>query len=123
MNSFKWNRATSVASVFVLGLLLAGCKGIPLKAEKEARQQVQTASGTYRPNGQKPPLRMLTANSSLADILTYALLKQPKVEAAYFDWLASGVLEPRGPKPEGCSGLPPKGSPCPHSWRPGFAPG
>jgi outer membrane protein TolC len=70
-------------------LLLAGCKGIPVKGEKEARQQAQSVAGTYRPNGQKPTLPVLTTNAGLADFLTYALLNQPKVEATYFDWLAS----------------------------------
>ena len=32
---------------------------------------------------------VLTTNSSLSEFLTYALLNQPKVEATYFDWLAS----------------------------------
>ncbi len=68
---------------------LAGCKGFPVKGEKEARQQVQTVSGSYRPNGKKPTLPVLTTNSSLADFLTYALLNQPQVEATYFDWVAS----------------------------------
>ncbi|HRZ45572.1 MAG TPA: TolC family protein [Candidatus Paceibacterota bacterium] len=70
-------------------VLLAGCRGIPVKGEKEARQQVADVSMTYRPNGQKPTLPTLTTNSTLGDFLTYALLNQPKVEATYFDWLAS----------------------------------
>ena len=70
-------------------ILLAGCKGFPVKGEKEARQQTKDVTDHYRPNGQKPPLPTLTTNSSLSDFLTYALLNQPKVEAAYFDWLAS----------------------------------
>jgi outer membrane protein, heavy metal efflux system len=70
-------------------LVLAGCKGVPVQGEKEARQQVAGESRTYRPNGQKPTLPTLTTNSSLGDFLTYALLNQPKVEAAYFEWVAS----------------------------------
>ena len=69
--------------------MLAGCKGMPVKGEKEARQQVQAAGGTYRPNGQKPALPVLTDQSSLSNFLTYALLNDPRVEAAYFDWLGS----------------------------------
>jgi len=89
MISFKLMRAYVAAGVLFLALLLAGCKGMALKGEKEARQQVQSVSETYRPKGQKPPLPLLTTNSGLADFLTYALLNQPKVEATYFDWLAS----------------------------------
>jgi outer membrane protein TolC len=70
-------------------ILLPGCKGFPVKGEKEARKQAQDVTDHYRPNGQKPSLPTLTTNSSLSDFLTYALLNQPKVEAAYFDWLAS----------------------------------
>ena len=73
----------------VIAILLPGCKGVPVKGEKEARKQVQDVSATYRPNGQKPNLPTLTTNSTLRDFLTYALLNQPKVEAAYFDWVAS----------------------------------
>ena len=76
-------------SALGLLVLLAGCKGLPVKGEKEARQQVAEASQNYRPKGQKPALPTLTTNSSLADFLTYALLNQPKVEATYFDWLAA----------------------------------
>ena len=83
LSEFGWTCAA-------LGLvLLAGCKGPLVKGEKEARQQVQTVSQTYRPNGSRPTLPVLSTNSSLGDYLTYALLNQPKVEAAYYDWLAS----------------------------------
>ena len=73
----------------ILLLLLAGCKGTPTKGEKEARQQVRAVAGSYRPEGRKPELPVLTSQSSLSNLLTYALLNQPQVEAAYFDWLAS----------------------------------
>src|SRR5580765_233652 len=72
-----------------LASLLAGCRGTLVQGEKEARQQVQQVTEQYRPNGQKPPLPVLGPDSALSDYLTYALLNQPKVEAAYFDWLAS----------------------------------
>jgi len=75
--------------MLILLVLLAGCKGTPTQGEKEARRQVEAVAGAYRPKGRKPELPVLTTNSSLADFLTYALLNQPQVEAAYFDWLAS----------------------------------
>jgi outer membrane protein TolC len=78
-----------VLGALAAAILLSGCKGIQMKEEKEARQKVAEASRAYRPNGQKPALPTLTANSTLGDFLTYALLNQPRVEAAYFDWLAS----------------------------------
>ena len=69
-------------TTLILLALLAGCKGTPTTSEKEARRQVQAVAGSYRPNGQKPELPTLTTNSSLSNFLTYALLNQPKVEAA-----------------------------------------
>ncbi|HWW03311.1 MAG TPA: TolC family protein [Candidatus Acidoferrum sp.] len=81
--------ALAITGVSAAALLLSGCKGTTIKGEREARQQVQAVSESYRPNGHKPALPVLTTNSTLADFLTYALLNQPKVEAAYFDWLAS----------------------------------
>jgi outer membrane protein, heavy metal efflux system len=68
---------------------LAGCKGTVAKGEREARQKVQAVAGYYRPAGAKRALPALTPDSSLSSYLNYALLNQPKVEAAYFDWLAS----------------------------------
>jgi len=76
-------------SVLILLILLAGCRGTPTPGEKEARRQVKAVAGSYRPEGHKPELPVLTSQSSLSNYLTYALLNQPQVEAAYFDWLAS----------------------------------
>jgi outer membrane protein TolC len=73
----------------VAALLLTGCKGIPTQGEKEARQQGQAVAATYRPGGHRPVLPDLTTNSRLEDFLTYAMLNQPQVEAAYYEWLAS----------------------------------
>ena len=79
----------AVACLTVLSLLFSGCKGFSTKSEKEARQQVQVVGANYRPHGQKPPLPVLTADSSLSNYLTFAMLNQPKVEAAFYDWAAS----------------------------------
>src|SRR5437867_13443680 len=89
MSSPKLIRRCVVTVALALGLALAGCKGVPTQGEKEARSQAQTVAASYRPGGQKPPLPVLTATSSLSNYLTYALLNQPKVEAAYYDWSAS----------------------------------
>jgi len=72
----------------VLLLLLAGCKGVATKDERAARQQSEAVAANYRPNGQKV-LPELTADSSLSNYLAFAMLNQPKVEIAYYDWLAS----------------------------------
>jgi outer membrane protein TolC len=73
----------------LVGVLLAGCKGIPTKSEKAARAQAQAVASDYRPHGEKPTLPELTGDSSLSNYLTFAMLNQPKVETAYYDWLAS----------------------------------
>jgi outer membrane protein TolC len=73
----------------VLSFLLGGCTGIPTQAEKQAREQEQAVAGQYRPDGKKPALPVLTADSSLTNFLIYAIFNAPQVEAAYFDWRAS----------------------------------
>jgi cobalt-zinc-cadmium efflux system outer membrane protein len=87
MKHFKLICGWSVVGVFAL--LLAGCKGIPTKAEKEARRQAEMVAADYRPHGAKPVLPVLTADSSLSNFLAYAMLNTPEVEAAYYDWAAS----------------------------------
>jgi outer membrane protein, heavy metal efflux system len=72
-----------------LAALLVGCKGFPTKSEEAARQEVQTVAADYRPQDQKPVLPVLTPDSGLSNFLAYAMLNQPSVEAAYYDWLAS----------------------------------
>jgi outer membrane protein, heavy metal efflux system len=80
---------TGSAGLLLATLVLAGCKGRVVEGEKQAREQVRAVAGNYRPSGEKPALPVLTSQSSLSNYLTYALLNQPAVEAAYFDWLAS----------------------------------
>jgi len=70
-------------------LTLTGCKGVATRGEREARQQEGTVKAAYRPNDQRPALPDLSTNSSLDDFLTYAMLNQPQIEAAYYDWVAS----------------------------------
>jgi outer membrane protein, heavy metal efflux system len=76
-------------TLLILLVLLAGCKGVPTKGEKEARAKVRSVARDYRPEGHKPALPVLTSQSGLSNYLAYALLNQPQVEAAYYDWLAS----------------------------------
>jgi outer membrane protein, heavy metal efflux system len=83
------NSRNALWQVSVGLLLLAGCKGVPTKDEKAARQQFQTVARDYRPDASKPVLPVLTTNSSLRDFLKFAMLNQPSVEAAYYDWSAS----------------------------------
>ena len=73
----------------VLVPLLAGCHGTVQPAERAAQQQLASVARTYRPAGRPPALPVLSTNSTLADLLTFALLNHPQVASAYYDWVAS----------------------------------
>lgn len=86
MNRFV--RCLAVAAPFVIATL-AGCTGTPTASERQARTDIQTIRSTYRPGDAKPTLPNLTRESPLADYLRYAMLNNPRVEAAYYTWAAS----------------------------------
>ncbi len=81
----RWFAVSGAAMV----VLFAGCVGVRTVGEKAARQNHQTIQKAYRPGGQRPTLPTLTANSPLRDFLLFAMLNQPQVEAAYYDWTAA----------------------------------
>jgi len=89
MNRLTSTRTAGMVGVFGVGLLLAGCKGVPTKSEQAARQQAETVAAQFRPSDHKPALPVLRADAVLSNYLTYAMLNQPSVEAAYYDWTAS----------------------------------
>lgn len=70
-------------------LLLSGCKGIPTKSERQARKDLERVETVYRPQDRKPKLPDLGTNATLQTLLTYAMLNQPRVEAAYYDYAAA----------------------------------
>src|SRR5436305_2541715 len=69
--------------------LLSGCHGLPTANERASRAQQRTVAAAYRPQGQKPTLPVLTTNSPFSNYLAFAMFNQPRVEIAYYDWLAS----------------------------------
>ncbi len=77
------------SGVLAAVLLLSGCKGIPRQGERAARRDFQSVKSPYRPETTKRNLPPLTKESSLDDYLRFAMLNQPSVEAAYYDWAAS----------------------------------
>lgn len=79
---------TSVG-LLLLAAVLAGCKGIPTQGERSARKDTRAVAHVFRPDGQRPTLPELNTNSALGDFLRYAMLNQPQVEAAYFNWAAA----------------------------------
>ena len=46
-------------------------------------------AGKYRPDNQPPVLPELTPDSGLSNYLMFAVLNQPQVAAAYYDWAAA----------------------------------
>lgn len=80
---------TLAASVIVAVMLLTGCVGVATEGEKRARQDQESIGRVYRPSGERPALPKLETNAPLHDFLLFAMLNQPQVEAAYFDWAAS----------------------------------
>jgi outer membrane protein, heavy metal efflux system len=79
----------AVGGAVFAAFALAGCKGIPTQGERAARQDLRSVTEAYRPQNQRPALPTLQTNSSLSNFLAFAILNQPQVEAAYFDWAAS----------------------------------
>ena len=80
---------TGLLSVVMAGWFLAGCTGVQTPGERRAREQARAVTEGFRPQGQRSPLPELKAESSLEDYLRYAILNQPQVEAAYYDWLSA----------------------------------
>lgn len=77
------------ASATVAVSLLVGCVGTPTKGETRARQDQEAISRVYRPSGERPTLPKLDTNAPFQDFMLFAMLNQPQVETAYFDWAAS----------------------------------
>ena len=78
-------------AIAVLGaiLLLAGCKGISTQRERKAQQDLHAVGESFRPQDQRPALPALQTTAGLSNFLQFAILNQPQVEAAYYDWAAS----------------------------------
>jgi len=90
MNSRQAIKTFGVGGVLLLlALALAGCKGISTSGEREARREISGVKAVYRPNDRPAALPELATNSALADFLTFAMLNQPQVAAAYDDWIGS----------------------------------
>ena len=81
-----FNKPSALAAMAVL---LAGCAGTPTPGEAKARRSAQTVTQAFRPSGAALKLPELSADSSLGEYLRLAMLKQPRVAAAYYDWLAT----------------------------------
>ena len=69
-------------------LLLASC-GVRPRTEEAARQDLTEVKSRYRPDDARPPLPTLTQDSGLPDLIQYALLNNPRVASAFYDWAAA----------------------------------
>ncbi|HCE46724.1 MAG TPA: hypothetical protein DET40_24520 [Lentisphaeria bacterium] len=87
-SNLKYWRCLILMTVLV-SISLSGCYGLTTKSERQARSDFGTLSKIYRPDGNKAALPVLDSNSTLAVLLTYAMLNQPRVEAAYYEYAAS----------------------------------
>jgi outer membrane protein, heavy metal efflux system len=79
----------TLALIVLAVLALAGCRGTPTSAEKEARADLERLGSVYRPGDAKPDLPVLHPESPLPEFLRYAMLNSPRVETAYYAWAAS----------------------------------
>ncbi|MBA3849357.1 MAG: hypothetical protein C0502_05100 [Opitutus sp.] len=75
----------AAAGAVLLGL--AGCAGVPAPGESEARATVSAVAASLGPDAPRENPPALTADSSHADALGFAILNSPRVHAAYFDWV------------------------------------
>ena len=87
---WRWLAVSGAATIATL--ILAGCVGVRTGGEKAARKDQQTIQKVYRPGDQLPTLPTLTTNSQLGDFLLFAMLNQPQVEAAYYDYQELGQV-------------------------------
>jgi len=74
------------ASLTVGALLLSGCQGIERPDEHQARRDLAFVGQAYRPGAVAP---RLDASPGLSNYLQFAMMTQPQVRAAFFDWAAS----------------------------------
>lgn len=81
--------ARLIGSIIAVALLQAACTGTPTTGETRARRDRASIEKIYRPGGQRPVLPKLDATSPLREFLEFAILNQPRVEMAYFEWAAS----------------------------------
>lgn len=79
-------RTVLVAAVL---LLCTGCTGRPIPSERAAREDLSKVTSRYRPGDAKPEMPVLTSESGIDDFLNYAMLNDPRIEAAYYEWAAS----------------------------------
>lgn len=89
MSKRKWPWLFAGVGTVAAAMLFSGCKGVPAKSEKQSRADLKAVTQVYRPGERKATLPTLDTNATLGTFLTYAMLNQPRVEAAYYDYAAA----------------------------------
>jgi outer membrane protein TolC len=69
--------------------LLAGCKGVQRPEERQARAELSKVEGSLRPRGEHVAPQLPESGAPLNEFLKFAMLNNPQVEAAYYDWAGS----------------------------------
>ncbi|MDA0812305.1 MAG: TolC family protein [Verrucomicrobia bacterium] len=83
------NNKVFQSTTFVLCLFGTGCVGLRTPGEIDAREKAQMILRKYRPDNAAPGLPELKSGGSPDTYIRYAIYKHPRVEAAYYEWLAS----------------------------------
>jgi outer membrane protein TolC len=89
LTSWRLARIAGTLGALSATILLTGCKGIPTHNEQAARLNLQDLQNRYHPGDHHATLPVLDTNSTLGNLLTFAMLNQPRVEAAYYDYAAA----------------------------------
>lgn len=84
MKAIRYRFLGGRTAVAAAALALAGCAGVPAPGEKETREIVARVTERLAPEAQLSPL---SAHSTHAEALRFAVLNSPRVRAAYFDWV------------------------------------
>jgi outer membrane protein TolC len=79
-------RPAFLAALSLALLFFSGCAGVPTQSERQGRSDLKAVERAYWPGAAMPPL---DAASGLSNYLQFAIMTQPAVRAAYFDWAAS----------------------------------
>ena len=72
-----------------LSVYLSGCYGLQTQSEQEARSNFEALSRVYHPGDLQVTLSTLDQNATLATLITYAMLNQPRVAEAYYNYDSS----------------------------------
>ena len=83
----RWRWAPGIGAA--AALLVTGCTGVPTTSERQSRADLKALRQVYRPGVSPPTLPTLDTNATLGTFLTYAMLNQPRVAAAYYEYAAA----------------------------------